>query len=430
MEVETLDLREKARGLLKDFKGDSYSFGLDNLKDAGKFAASYGKRVLLIGNTGHLGHVFETIFESFQEHDLAIASGKVVRGAGPNTPREDVYRLASYILYYRPDCLVAVGGGSTIDAVKAANAITSLADESLEIEDYFGTGIVSGLLEKRGKELLPLTAVQTNASSGSHLTKYSNVTDLSTGQKKLIVDGSLVPDSAVFDYSVTASLPLQVSLDGAMDGIAHSLEVFYGAGKDSFSSIREVALTGIELIVRSAPGLARDPKDLEAREELGLGTDLGGYSIMLGGTNGAHLTSFSLVDVTSHGRACGLMNPYYTVFFAPAIEDQLRFLGEILRRHGYISEPLCRAEGRSLGELVARGLMAFARNLGFPTTLGELEGFTEKHIERALLAARNPQLKMKLENMPVPMTEAEVDRYMGSVLAAAVDGDLDKIRNL
>ena len=45
---------------------------------------------------------------------------------------------------------------------------------------------------------------------------------------------------------------------------------------------------------------------------------------MIGGTNGGHLTSFSLVDVTSHGRACALTNPYYTVFFAPAIEPALR----------------------------------------------------------------------------------------------------------
>ena len=67
---------------------------------------------------------------------------------------------------------------------------------------------------------------------------------------------------------------------------------------------------------------------------MGLATDLGGYSIMLGGTNGGHLTSFSLVDILSHGRACAIMNPYYVVFFAPAIEEPLRMVGNILKEAG------------------------------------------------------------------------------------------------
>ncbi len=55
---------------------------------------------------------------------------------------------------------------------------------------------------------------------------------------------------------------------------------------------------------------------------------------MIGGTNGAHLTSFSLVDILSHGRACGLMNPYYTVFFAPAIQGPLRLMAGVMREAG------------------------------------------------------------------------------------------------
>ncbi len=70
---------------------------------------------------------------------------------------------------------------------------------------------------------------------------------------------------------------------------------------------------------------------MAAREALCLATDLGGYAIMLGGTNGGHLTSFSLVDILTHGRACALMNPYYTVFFAPAVEGPLQHRGQDLR---------------------------------------------------------------------------------------------------
>nr|HPI99173.1 iron-containing alcohol dehydrogenase [Synergistales bacterium] len=247
-----MGLKKKARRLIEEFKGKSYSFGKGNLRKTGKYSGEFGEKVLLIGNRAHLGGVFDEILGSFRKHALELAGGEVVRGAGQNTPREDVYRLANYIFHYRPDCLVAVGGGSTIDAVKAANILAALAEESMDIDDYFGTGIVTGLLEKYGAELLPLVAVQTNASSGSHLTRYSNITDPSSGQKKLIVDEAITPDRAVFDYSVTSTVPLAVSLDGAMDGISHCLEVFYGATKENFRKIEEIALTGIELIIRSA----------------------------------------------------------------------------------------------------------------------------------------------------------------------------------
>ncbi len=59
-----------------------------------------------------------------------------------------------------------------------------------------------------------------------------------------------------------------------------------------------------------------------------------------------------------------------------------------------------------------------------------MPGFSEAHIERALAAAKDPQLRMKLENMPVPLTAEMVDDYMGPVLRAAKTGDLSGIRNV
>ena len=183
-------------------------------------------------------------------------------------------------------------------------------------------------------------------------------------------------------------------------------------------------------MVNYLPRVMENPQDAEAREALCLATDLGGYSIMLGGTNGGHLTSFSLVDVLSHGRACAMMNPYYTVFFAPAIEEPLRLVGSIYRDAGLAEADLESLGGRDLGVAVAEAMLEFSRRIGFPTRLSEVEGFRAGHIERALAAAKNPQLKMKLENMPVPLTAEMVDAYMGPVLEAARDGDLSVIRNV
>lgn len=418
---------DKAGALLSQFKGDAYHFGMGVLPHLGAIATRWGKRAALVRGTfpGSDAYV-ESIRQS-----LVAAGGELVaeiRGAKPNAPREDVLRIAEAFRRADAEVIVSFGGGSTIDAVKAADVMARLGSD---VEDYFGTGLVTGAIETGRGVLTPHVAVQTVAGSAAHLTKYSNITDFSTGQKKLIVDDAIVPPEIVFDYDITCTCPKGLTADGAFDGLSHTLEVLYGAvGKPHYDKAAEIAATGHALILEYLPRAMEDPFDKEAREALCLATDLGGYSIMIGGTNGAHLTSFSLVDILSHGRACALMNPYYTVFFAPAVEAPLRLIGDAYRKAGYISQDLTALHGRELGLAVAGGMFAFAQQVGIPTTLTEVAGFEPAHIDRALAAAKNPQLKMKLENMPIPLTVERVDECMRPVLEAARDGDLTRIRNV
>ncbi len=421
----------KAKELLTEFKGETYAFGISVLDKVGEYASSLGKNVLLVANESDWFEPYlKKIIDSLKSKGLSLCGDMVVPGAAPNAPREDVYRIETYILHYKPDCIVVAGGGSSIDAVKAANVLATLGKYDADIERYFGTGQVTQALNETGEKLIPLVAVETASSSGAHLTKYSNVTDLVSGQKKLIVDEAIVPDRAVFDYSVTKSMPAGLTADGALDGIAHCLEVFYGASSDRFEKLKEVCLTGIELIVENVVKCIEEPQSNDAREAVGLGTDLGGYAIMIGGTNGGHLTSFSLVDVTSHGRACALMNPYYTVFFAPAIQEQLRLVGEIYKRAGFIGENLHALSGRELGVAVAKGMINLSHELKFPTTISALDGFSDEHIKRAVNAAKNPQLEMKLKNMPIPLNASLIDEYMLPILEAAKTGDFGLIKTL
>ncbi|HZK67553.1 MAG TPA: iron-containing alcohol dehydrogenase, partial [Chloroflexota bacterium] len=321
-----------------------------------------------------------------------------------------------------------LGGGSTIDAVKSAEVLRTLGGV---IDDYLGTGLVTAKLKETGKALTPVVAIQAAASTGAHLTKYSNITDYKTGQKKLVVDPAIVPTRAIFDYDLTLSMPTGFTADGALDGVSHMLEVLFDSmGKPYHTKMLEVAEVGITLVVEYLERAMKNPQDMEARTALGLATDLGGYSIMLGGTNGAHLTSFSLVDILSHGRACYIMNPYYTVFFAPAAEGPLKLVGNIFKKAGYTSADIDSLKGRELGVAVAEAMMALSKKISFPTTLSEVKGFTQGHIDRALVAAKDPALRMKLENMPVPMTAEMVDEFMGPILAAARDGDLSVIKNV
>jgi len=418
---------DKAEGLIRGFKGENYAFGLNVLPRLGSLTAGLGRRAVLVcnsrpGREAFLQGVYSVLGRS------GIDPITRVDGVRPNAPREDVERVAQELEDLEPDVTFALGGGSTIDATKAAVVLSDL-DGSLD--DYFGVGKVMQKLQAAGRTLTPMVAVQTVSSSAAHLTKYSNITNLDTGQKKLIVDEAIVPIRALFDYGVTRSMPAALTIDGAFDGIAHALEVLYGAvGKPFYGKMADVAREAIRLVVQYVERAVEDPDDMEARTALGLATDLGGYAIMLGGTNGGHLTSFSLVDILSHGRASAIMNPYYTVFFAPAIEGPLRMVGRIFKDAGLTSADMDKLAGRQLGVAVAEAMFALSRRVGFPTTLGEVTGFTDEHIERALAAAKDPQLKMKLENMPVSLTTEAVDVYMRPVLEAARDGDLDAIKSV
>jgi alcohol dehydrogenase len=412
---------ERARTLIQGFKGEAYVNGLGVLPRAGALAAQLGRRAAVVRDTypGFDAKV-DILLESLRAAGVEIAG--VVAGAAPNAPLEDLHRISAELERLAPDVLVSFGGGSTIDCVKAAEVLRTLGGG---IESYFGMSLVTARLKETGKTLTPHLAIQTAASSAAHLTKYSNITDAATAQKKLIVDDAIVPARALFDFETTLSAPASLTADGALDGLSHALEVYYSAtGKANYQQVEDVALTAIGLVARWLPVAVQHPADREAREGLGLATDLGGYSIMLGGTNGAHLTSFSLVDILSHGRACALLNPYYTVFFAPAIQPQLQKLAAIL----------CPADvssaGRCLGVAVAEAIIRLERNVGNPTTLNEVPGFTRGHVARALTAAKNPQLRMKLENMPVPLTPELVDDYMGPVLEAACTGDLSLVREM
>jgi alcohol dehydrogenase len=250
-------------------------------------------------------------------------------------------------------------------------------------------------------------------------------------QKKLIVDDAIVPTRAVFDYAVTTTMPAGLTADGALDGLAHLVEVLYSlVDREQYELAETLATTGVRLIAQYVERAVHEPMDLAAREALGVATDLGAYAIMIGGTNGGHLTSFSFVDVLSHGRACAVMNPYYTVFFAPAIERPLHVLGAIFRDAGLTSVDTDALNGRRLGLAVAAAMLELSRRIGLPTTLRDVEGFGAAHGARALAAAKDPQLRMKLANMPIPLTADMVDDYMGPVLEAARTGDFGLIRGV
>lgn len=122
-----------AQELLKNFRGTTYAFGSGALDQVGVYTSQLGKSALVVGNTGKTRVVVEEVIQSLNHHGIDVI--KAVPGAQPNTPAQDVYRIADEIRDTQPDVLVAVGGGSTIDAVKAAAVLAVLGGD---VERFFG----------------------------------------------------------------------------------------------------------------------------------------------------------------------------------------------------------------------------------------------------------------------------------------------------
>ena len=116
------------------------------------------------------------------------------------------------------------------------------------------------------------------------------------------------------------------------------------------------------------------------------------------------------------------------MLFSSSIQDQLSKVAEIYASAGFMSKKDMELDGRELSEAVAHGMIEFSRSIGFPATLKEA-GVTENHIDKMVDAAKDPQLKMKLQNMPVPMDSkrGEIENLMRPTLRAAYSGDLSLI---
>jgi alcohol dehydrogenase len=432
---------DHARELLNQWRGKSYIFGINVLPRIGDISATYGDTTLIIATEygeargRWLDPFLEEIITSLKSQNVEVIS--IEKGAGRDAPMEDVYRIASSMAERNPDSVVAIGGGSTIDAVKVANAL-SLFDGT--IEDCFPKGNISRIFESKGIRTRPMIAVQTAAGSGAENTKVALVYDPTTQEKRMVNDELLLPSASVFDYRTTLNVPRELTLDGGIDALSHLWEEFMCAkGKYFFDAIKELVITGFPLVLYGLPLAVEDPSNVEARTALGLAAGLGGNALMLhvvnpesgetewGGTDCGHFHSYQVAKFLSHGRSCGVINPYYAVLFANQTKVQNRIIADILHENNYVASGFEELMNREIALAVAKGIQKFYRAIGFPTSLQEA-GLPEEQI--GVMVAESKKLEKVLQNMPLSLTLGDVDAHMKPTLEAAFEGDLDKVKSI
>ena len=156
------------------------------------------------------------------------------------------------------DFIIGLGGGSPLDAAKAIAAMTVL-DGS--IADYKGVRIDDVVLP-------PVVCVPTTAGSGSEVTKYTIITNETTGMKMLLTGNSLLPKMAMLDYTFSNGCPKSVTSATGLDALTHAIEAFISVNAQPLSDA--LALSAIKRIMRYLPQAYRDGSNFNARREMSI----------------------------------------------------------------------------------------------------------------------------------------------------------------
>ncbi len=378
----------------------------------GQICRAYSDRVLVVLGRGSVREsgALERISESLERAGVGY---RVCAGVEPNPSKETVYRIVYHLLAGGYACLLAVGGGSAMDAAKAAGILATVKEG--ELDDYFGVGLVS----KRIPRIMPLVVAPTTSGSGSEVTKFSVITDTRLGVKKLMIDPAIVPREAIVDPELTYTCGRQVTLVSGLDAMTHLIEGYFNeVDEGADPQTNERALAGLKLLFEALPRVVENPHDRQGRRDMAMASLLGGTVLFFKQAGGPHLNSFSWCNAMDHGEACAVMLPYYGAYYAPVVAEKL----------SRVSALMGVADSGNPARDFAEGLLAFYKRLGFPCTLKEFENFSPGLIDKAIGDAS--QNKMKLEAMPRPVPAERSQEILRTIIEGAYEGRLDEILKL
>jgi len=402
----------QAEKIIAEWIPTKIHFGEGSIGKIGNIIKDYSDNALVVIGVGSVkkSGLMEKIAAIL---DTVSIRYRVVEGVEPNPSKETVYRIAYHLLAGNFKCLVAIGGGSVIDAAKAAAVLGSIREG--ELDDYFGVGMVS----KKVKRTMDIIAVPTTSGTGSEITKVSVITDTNLHVKKLIFDEAIVATEAIVDPELTYSCGRHVTLVSGLDTMTHLIEGYLNTVDDGVDpEANERALRGLKLLFEALPRVVKDGNDTEARQLMSLASTLGGTVLFFKQAGGPHLNSFSWCNVMDHGEACAVMLPYYAAYYAPTVTDKLKTLTDILGVD---------ASGNPARDF-AEALLNFYKKLEFPLTLREFSDFSLDLIDKAIGDAS--QNKMKLEAMPRPVPADNSEKVLRTIIEGAYYGTLDDILKL
>ncbi len=294
-------------------------FGTACVVQNGDVFARYGKKALLV--TGkHSARVSGALSDVETALGQRKIAWRVFDGVGENPTFAQVEAGAALARQFRPDMVVAIGGGSPLDAAKA---IAMLATNEMPAAALFGGGFA--------KAPLPVLAIPLTAGTGSEVTQYAILTDDAKQTKRGFATPENFPKVAFLDARYTASLPAQVTVHTAVDALSHLLEGYLSRRATALTDA--LALTGMATLAEVVPALKAGEFSASDREKLLYASLLGGVVIAQTGTTAVHALGYSLTYFRQipHGQANGLLMGEYLRLNWPACEEKIAALLSVLK---------------------------------------------------------------------------------------------------
>lgn len=220
----------------------------------------------------------------------------------PDPSIQTIKLCAAEVSKFEPDWIIGLGGGSCLDAAKAAWFIYERPDIDLAAInpfEHFG-------LRKKARFI----TISTTSGTGADVSWGFALNDTENQSKLVRVSRELIPDIALVDPAFVMELPAEVTADAGMDVLAHAVEAYTNSWANDFSDA--MALKAIELVFTYLPVAYRNGTDLEAREHVHNAASIAGLAF----SNTAIIIAHSLAHAisarfyTHHGRTVGLFLPY------------------------------------------------------------------------------------------------------------------------
>ncbi|MGO2110581.1 MAG: iron-containing alcohol dehydrogenase [Pseudoclavibacter sp.] len=316
-------------------------------------------------------------------------------GIEPELPVTSLDELVEEARSFQPDVVLAIGGGSTLDAAK----VVSLAlTHPGPLSRFYGENEVPG-------PVLPVVAVPTTAGTGSEATPVAVVSDPLYELKVGISSPYLLPAAAVVDPEFTLAAPASVTAYAGIDALVHAIESYTAAalpvddasplpvftGRNELSAAQ--SLSAMEKLSRWLPFAVSEPQNRRAREEVALGSLLAGISFGSTGTHLSHALQYSIgaATKTPHGLGTGLLLPY--------VVDACRRLGDIEDRLGAVGAALGSTGKTNTARAndAVTSLVRLNHTIGVPGSLAEigltapdLPGLAELALSSTRLLAISP----------------------------------------
>ncbi len=314
----------------------------------------------------------------------------------PNPTIENVQNGVAAYKAAEADCIVAIGGGSSMDTAKAIGIIIT----NPEFEDVRS---LEGVAPTKNP-CAPIIAVGTTAGTAAEVTINYVITDVEKKRKFVCVDVHDIPVVAIVDPDMMASMPAGLTAATGMDALTHAIEGYITKGAWELSDMFHIK--AIEVIARSLRGAVKNEKD--GRDGMALGQYIAGMGFSNVGLGVDHSMAHTLSAYYDmpHGKACATLLPAVMAFNAPATGEKYRDIAKAMGVEGV--DAMSIEEARNAAVEAVRQL---AEDVGIVTSL---KGVVKEDDVKALAA--DAYADACRPGNPRDISEAEIEALYRSLM--------------